>query len=64
MGAVAAVVVLDSGDALGIMVFRNGSTSSFSRIRNDPPEMGAFSCSLLGPTIPMDVLLTLSSLSC
>ena len=64
MGAVAVVDVLDSVDALGIMVFKNGSTDSFSRIRNDPPEMAAFSCSLTGPTMPMDVLLTLSSLSC
>ena len=64
MDAVAAVVVVDSGVALGIMVFKNGSTDSFSRIRNDPPEMGAFSSSLGGPTMPMDVLFTLSSLSC
>ena len=56
MDAVAAVVVLDSVDALGIMVFKNGSTDSFSRIRNDPPEMATFSYSLAGPIMPMDVL--------
>lgn len=60
----AAVVVLGSVDSLGIMVFKNGSTDSFSRIRNDPPGVATFSCSLVGPTMPMDVLLTLSSLSC
>ena len=64
MAAVAAVVVLDSVDSLAIMVFKNGSTDPFSRMRNDPPGEGTLSCSLVGPTIPMDVLLTLSSLSC
>lgn len=64
VAAVAAVVVLDSVDSLAIMVFKNGSTDPFSRMRNDPPGEGTLSCSLVGPTIPMDVLLTLSSLSC
>ena len=63
MDAVCAAVVVGS-DSLGIIVFKNGSTDSFSRIRNDPPSVTTFSCSLEGPTTPIDVLLTFSSLSC
>ena len=53
-----------SADSLATIVFRKGSIVLFSRIRNAPPETSFVSFSLLGPTIPIEVLLMLSSLSC
>ena len=53
-----------SADSLATIVFRKGSIELFSRIRNAPPGISFVSFSLLGPTIPIEVLLMLSSLSC
>jgi len=58
----AAVVVVSS--TLGIIVLRKGSMVSFSRILNVSPGTGFASYVLNGPRIPIDVLFTLSSLSC
>jgi hypothetical protein len=46
------------------MVPRYGCKVSPSRIRNAPPLGTDVSCALAGPRIPIDVLFTLSSLSC
>lgn len=46
------------------MVFKNGSTFSPSTMRNGPVGGTPFSCGDAGPTIPIEVLFTLSSLSC
>lgn len=51
-----------AGTSLGTIVSRNGCMVSPSRIRKLIPVV--FSCTLGAPTIPMDVLLTLRSLSC
>ena len=53
-----------AGSSFATMVPRYGCKVSPSRIRNAPPLGADVSCALAGPRIPIDVLFTLSSLSC
>lgn len=63
-GVVVEVVaeVAGAGSSLGTIVSKKGFTSSPSRIRKMLSRF--FSKPLGAPSIPMEVLLTLSSLSC
>lgn len=63
-GTVVPGAVAGASVSFGIMLLRYTSIFSPSRILKEPPARTPISCSPVGPTMPMEVLLMVNSLSC